>query len=55
MLQSGDHNFLVTPTLHWRPDNRLTKRVLRFSALCCIAYIVYPSVGWVALFLVDLS
>ena len=43
------------PTLHWRPDDRLTEGVPRFRVLCLLSHLVYPSVGRVALFLVDLS
>lgn len=45
----GDDKFLVIPTLLWRPEERQTKVKLR------TAHLVYPSVGRVALFLVDLS
>ena len=52
---SGDHKFLVNPTLHWRPDDQLTEEIPRLRGLCFRAHLVCPSVGRVALFLVDLS
>ena len=42
------------PTLHWRPDDRLTEGVPRFRVYS-LPHLVYPSVGRVALFSVDLS
>ena len=51
----GDHKILLIPTLHWRPDDRLTEGVPRFRALRLLAHLVYPWVGRVALFLMDLS
>ena len=50
MWRSGDHNFLVNPTLHRPPDDRLTEGVPRFRALWVLAYLVYPSVRRVSLF-----
>ena len=32
---SGDHKFLVTPTLHWLPEDRLTEG-FSDSALCAV-------------------
>ena len=45
----GITSFLWPLTLHWRPEDRPTEGVLRFRALCFLAHLVYPSVGWVAL------
>ena len=42
------------PTLHWRPDDRLTEGVIQFSVDVILRQFVYPSVGRVALFSVNL-
>ena len=52
---SGNHKISVLfLTLHWRPNDRLTKGVPRFRVQSLL-HLVYPSVGQVALFLVDLG
>ena len=56
MWWSGDRSFYeAIPTLHWRPDDRLTEGVLRFRVLLFPPHLVYPSVGRAALFQVDLT
>ena len=53
---SGIRNMAgAIPTLHWRPGDRLTEKVLQFRVDVFLPHLVYPSVGRVSFFLVDLS
>ena len=45
MWWSGDHEFLVTLTLHWLPDDRLMEGVPRFRALCFFCLPCVPVCG----------
>ena len=41
MWWSGDRSFEESiPTLHWRPDDRLTEEVLRFRVIDCLPHLV---------------